>query len=259
MEKKMKHRKTNYTILGLLLPVAILAAWQLATSGGYVSTVILPSPEAFVEKFFSLVKGGILWKNLSVSFARVLKGYAIGAVLGIVIGIGVGQSKVIDRLLGTTIGVLRSIPIIGWIPLIILWAGIGEASKLIVIAMATFFSVWVNTVEGIRSVDSELLEVATMFEKDFPTVLWRVILPAATPGIITGLRLGISNAWKAVVTAELLAASSGLGYMISYAREMAQPAVVLIGVLIIGLVGWLLDIVLVRLQRHLVSWNTGKE
>ena len=98
-----------------------------------------------------------------------------------------------------------------------------------------------------------------MFEKDFPTVLWRVILPAATPGIITGLRLGISNAWKVVVTAELLAASSGLGYMISYAREMAQPAVVLIGVLIIGLVGWLLDMILVRLQRHLVSWNTGEE
>lgn len=251
----MKRRSINYKILGLLLPIVILLSWQFTTTGGYVSSVILPTPERFCEKFISLVQNGNLWKNLSVSFARVLKGYAIGATLGIVVGIGVGQSRIVEGIFGTTIGVLRSIPIIGWIPLIILWAGIGEASKLIVIAMATFFSVWVNTVEGIKSVDHELLEVAVMFEKDFPTILWRVILPAATPGIITGLRLGISNAWKAVVTAELLAASSGLGYMISYAREMAQPAVVLIGVLIIGLVGWVLDIILVRLQRHLLSWN----
>ena len=133
-----------------------------------------------------------------------------------------------------------------------------SGSKVVVIALATFFSVWLNSLEGMRAVDEKFKEVAVILEKNTFETMTKVVLPAATPGILTGLRMGISNAWKAVVTAEMLAASKGLGYMITYAREMVQTATVFIGVIIIGIVGWILDSLLLKLQNRLLGWNTSE-
>ena len=149
-------------------------------------------------------------------------------------------------------GVLRPIPMIGWIPLLILWMGIDEGSKVTVIAIGSFWELLLNTIHGINSVDKKYLEVAYILEKSKLITLIKVVLPSALPSILTGIRLGVGGAWKSVVAAELIAASSGIGYLISYAREVSQPGVMLVGLLTIGLIGLLIDFVILRVQHKII-------
>jgi sulfonate transport system permease protein len=140
------------------------------------------------------------------------------------------------------------------VPLFILWFGIGEKSKVLVIALGTLWPILLNTENGIRGTDMKLLEVAKILKKNKFSVLCQIILPSMIPALVTGVRLGLSNAWRGVVSAEMLGASRGIGYMISYAREMSRPALMFVGLLIIGIVGILIDILLFRFQQKLVRW-----
>ncbi len=236
-------------------PLLLVLLWLYVTETNIVNTNILPSPIRVVETFINLIANGQLWKNLSVSFLRVLKGFALGAVFGIIIGTVMGLSKSINKILSSLVGILRPIPMIAWIPMLILWLGIGEKSKVAVIFIGSFWPILLNTITGILSVDSKLLEVATVFEKNKLEILGKVVFPSATPSIITGIRLGFGTAWTCVVAAEMIAASSGIGYMITYARELSQPDVVLAGVFTIGIVGLLIDGILLRIQKTLLKWN----
>ncbi|MCR4895740.1 MAG: ABC transporter permease [Lachnospiraceae bacterium] len=239
----------------IIAPVFVLLLWLAVTEAGVVNTNILPSPVKVVKTFGALIESGKLWKNLSTSFFRVLKGFALGAVSGIFIGTAMGLSGSMNKILSSLVGILRPIPMIAWIPMLILWLGIGEKSKVAVIFIGTFWPVLLNTITGILSVDGKLLEVATVLEKSRLEVLGKVVMPSATPSIITGVRLGFGTAWTCVVAAEMIAASSGIGYMITYARELSQPDVVLAGVFTIGIVGLLIDAGLLRLQKKLLRWN----
>ena len=140
-------------------------------------------------------------------------------------------------------------------PLLILWYGIGEESKLIIIAIGTFWSVLLNTQHGISSTDIKFFEVAQLLEKNKITVLTKIIFPAALPSIFTGIRLGLSGAWKSVVAAEMIASVRGIGYMISYAREMSQPDVMFVGLLALGVIGLLIDLFVLQIQKKLIHWN----
>jgi sulfonate transport system permease protein len=144
---------------------------------------------------------------------------------------------------------------IAWIPMLILWAGIGEASKFAVIAIGTFWPVFLNTLQGIKNVDGKYLEVARILKKNKITTLCKVILPAALPSIFTGIRLGISSAWMSVVASEMIAASRGVGFLISYAREMSQPHIMWVGIAVIGLFGLVLDTLIVELERRVLRWR----
>jgi len=186
---------------------------------------------------------------------RVVKGFIIGTVLGIVIGSLMGVFEKVNKSLSVIVGILRPIPMIGWVPLLILWMGIDEGSKITVIALGTFWSVLINTIDGIRNVDRKYIEVAYILEKNKFTTLIKVVIPSALPSILTGIRLGFGNAWKAVVAAEMIAATSGIGYLISYARELSQPDVMLVGLLTIGLMGLLIDFVIIKIQNRVLSWN----
>ena len=168
-----------------------------------------------------------------------------------------GLSKYINSFLGSIVGILRPIPMIAWMPLLILWFGIAEKSKYVVIAIGTFWSVLLNTIHGIHSVDPKLKEVATVLEKKPITVLFKVVYPAALPGIFTGIRLGMGAAWSCVVAAEMIAATKGIGYMIMYARELSKPDVLLVGMLSIGLVGLIIDSGIMYLEKLILRWNVG--
>jgi sulfonate transport system permease protein len=148
---------------------------------------------------------------------------------------------------------------IAWIPLLILWLGIGEEPKVTVIAIGSFWPVLLNTIQGIHSVDPKLLEVASILEKSKWTVVTKVVLPSALPSIFTGIRLGIGSAWTCVVAAEMIAASQGIGFLITYAREMTQVHVVLVGVFSIGLIGLLIDTLILKLQNHILKWSVNTE
>lgn len=242
-------------LISIAAPILLLLLWQYATASGAASQAVLPSIRKVVETALKLIENGKLVGHLSISFQRVIKGFLLGSSVGIVIGVVMGYSKFFNRFLGSLVGILRPIPMIAWIPLLILWLGIGEETKVTLIALGTFWSVLLNTIHGIQSVDSKLLEVAKVLNKPTASIIFQVVLPSAIPSIITGLRLGFGIAWSCVVAAEMIAASQGMGYMITYARETSKPAEVMVGVLVIGLIGLLIDKVLLTIQKKIVRWN----
>lgn len=248
-------RKIQNFVLSIAAPVILVLVWMIATNTGAVRTTILPAPQRIVSTFISLCASGKLWQDMSVSILRVLRGFALGAICGTVIGSLMAFSPILNRIAGTMVSILRPIPMLAWIPILILWLGIGESSKTAVIFIGSFWPILLNTIHGIQSTDPKLLEVARILEKKQSVLIFKVYLPSALPSMFTGIRLGISSAWTCVVGAEMIAASSGIGYMIHYARELAQPARVYTGVICIGMVGVLIDKGLLALQRRLLNWS----
>lgn len=257
-KKKKKHKRIDeHFAITLILPVAVIILWQVAGSRGWLNASICPSPTRIVAAFMKQIGKGSLQNNVLVSLQRVVIGYAIGAVLGVLIGIITGLSRLADRILSLTFETLRPIPIIAWVPVLILWTGIGEESKIIVIVIGSFWSVFLNAADGIRNVDKKYIEVSTIFMKSRQEVITKVVLPAALPSIFTGLRLGVGTAWISVIGAELIAASAGLGYLISYSREMSQPANMFVGVFTIGIIGCLINVLIRQLEKRALKWNVN--
>lgn len=252
-----KKRFYDYFFFSLIIPVIILILWQLAYEAGMIRVHIVPSPSGIYEAFTKQVYKGTLQKHIAVSLRRVLFGYTLGCTLGITIGTLMGLSRIFERSMRFIIEILRPIPIVAWVPVLILWSGIGERSKIIVIAIGTFWSVLLNVIDGIRNVDKKYLEVSALFVKSRLEVIFRVILPAATPSIFTGLRIGVGSAWLSVIGAELIAASSGLGFLISYSRELAQPANMMVGVFTIGVIGWIINRSIQLFERRMLRWNVN--
>lgn len=255
MKSGKKGKWVQNFVLSVIAPVVLVIAWAIATNTGAIRTTILPAPQKIVSTFVSLCASGKLWRDMSISILRVLRGFALGAVCGMVIGSLMAFSPTLNRIAGTMVSILRPIPMLAWIPIVILWLGIGESSKTAVIFIGSFWPILLNTIHGIQSTDAKLLEVARILEKKRSVLIFKVYLPSALPSIFTGIRLGISSAWTCVVGAEMIAATSGIGYMIHYARELAQPAKVYTGVICIGLVGVLIDKGLLALQRRLLHWS----
>lgn len=253
--KKEKKFEDMFTA-SLIIPILLIVLWQIAAQKGKINVQLFPSPLKIWQAFVKSVQNGKLQANILISLKRVLIGYIYGAVLGVVVGILLGLSKKAYRLCSFLLEILRPIPIIAWVPVLIMILGIGEVSKVIVIMIGSFWAIFLNTYDGIRSVDSKYLEVSSMFMKTRTETVLRVMLPAALPGIFTGLRIGIGSAWISVIGAELIASSAGLGYMISYSREMAQPANMYVAVFIIGIIGYLINALLKLIEKRALRWNS---
>lgn len=248
--------KNLYKIIEhLILPIVILVIWQILFYTGIVNPILLPGPEKIWNSFINLIKAGSLYKNIGMSILRVIEGFLLAAIFGILLGIIVGLSKHFDRITNIVIQIVRPIPPIAWIPLAILWFGIGENSKIYIIFLGAFFPIFTNVVEGIHQVDKKLIEVARVLEISKGKLITKVIIPSALPFIMTGIRVGLSGAWMCVVAAELIASTSGVGYMISDARQLSQTDVVIVGMLIIGIIGKVMDVLLLRFQKSLVKWE----
>jgi sulfonate transport system permease protein len=248
-------RMGGYFILPLAVPLLLILVWELLSKKGFIRPTILPPPSDIWLVLVDMTTSGELPKHLLVSLVRVIKGFSVGALLGLVVGVLIGLSPRVERALVLITGLLRPIPIIAWVPVLILWVGIDEASKITVIAIGSFWPVLLNVVHGIRNTDKKYVEVATILEKSRWTLLTKVVLPSALPSIFTGIRIGIGIAWMSVVGAELIAASSGVGYMIMYARELSQADVMLVGVISIGITGLLIDYLIRTLETRLLKWN----
>lgn len=251
---KNKYRMVD-GLIGLIIPVVLIVLWQILGSKGIIHQTIMPKPTTLVEKLIPLIQKGILLRNIVASLRRVLIGYTIGSVLGIILGIIIGVFSFAEKLASIMIGVFRPIPALACIPLLILALGIGEESKIAVIMIGSFWPVLINTIHGIKSVDKKLIQLGVVMEKSKYTIITNIILPAAFPAVFTGLRLGISSSWTNIVAAEMIAASAGMGYMITYAREMSQPAQVLIGILSIGIIGLLIDAIVIWVEKKVVYWE----
>lgn len=253
MSKKQRLIR-NYIIM-IAAPAILLALWEILGSLGYLNAAIMPTPSKIGAKFIELVAEGKLQKHVLISAKRVLWGFLYGAVIGIVLGILMGQFEVVNKAFAVFVGVLRPIPTIGWVPLLILWFGLGESSKIIIIAMSSFWSLLINTIDGFGHIDRKYLEVSKIMEKDKIDTIIHIVIPSIFPSVFTGLRLGFGNAWRGVVAAEMIAASSGIGYMISAARELFRPAELMVGLLAIGLICLMIDTIILRIQKFVFRWN----
>ena len=176
-------------------------------------------------------------------------------ICGIAAGILIGLSEHAQRFTDLIIQILKPVPPIAWIPLVILWMGIGENSKVFLIFLGGFFTILQNVINGIRYTDKKLLEVASVMETPKWKYIFHLIIPAALPSIFTGLRVALGTCWTCVVAAELVASSSGIGYMISNARNFGQIDVVIVGMLAIGIVGKIMDFILLKIEKKVLAWN----
>lgn len=248
-------KNTSYTIEYFVLIIAIFAVWSLLENTGRLNPVILPSISTIIDTFVTSISNGTLVTNLVISVVRVLKGYALAAVLGIVLGILIGLSQHLRRLTDLLIQIIKPIPPIAWIPLVILWFGIGETGKVFLIFLGGFFTILINVIDGIRQVDQKLIEVSKVMETPFFKHIFLMIIPGAAANIFTGLRTGLSSCWMCVVAAELVSSTTGLGYMIMNARQFGQTDVVIVGMLTIGIIGKIMDSILKLIEDKIIRWN----
>ena len=237
------------------LPVALLLGWQLASHFGFLSSRILPEPWAVAKAFWSLTVSGELWLHLKTSLWRATVGFGIGAGLGLLLGLLTGSFRHAETLLDTTLQMVRNIPALALIPLVILWFGIDETAKLFLLAVGVFFPVYLNTFHGIRSADQGLIEMARSYGLSGWPLYRDVILPAAMPSILVGVRFSLGLVWVLLIVAETISAQAGIGYMTMNAREFLQTDVVLVGILLYALLGKLADLFSRRLEQHCLRWN----
>lgn len=236
----------------LTLPVIVIVGWEAVVRSQLVSPALLPSLERVIGTFWELIRSGQLGSDLLTSLGRLVKGYSLAVILGILFGVFMGISVRMNRFFVLVFDAVRQIPPLAWIPLIILWFGIGEISKVVIIFKAAFFPILLNTIGGIQQTPRSYLEVARLYEIRNFNLLCKVYLPAALPSILVGVRLGLSAAWMTMVAAELIAASSGLGYLINDGRELSQPDLVMVGMITIGMIGMVMDVLLRILGKSLL-------
>ncbi|QKS73303.1 ABC transporter permease [Paenalkalicoccus suaedae] len=242
-------------VLGLLFPALLIAGWEIGGRLELINTTLVPVPSTILATITALAADGSLWGHIGITLYRILWGFFWGTAVALVIGSFVAMSKVIEALLDPTIQAIRAIPSLAWVPLFILWLGIGEPSKVTLIALGVFFPVYLNTVGGIQSVDRKLIEVGKAYGLNTFQLVRRIILPASLPSFLIGLRSGLGLGWMFVVAAELLGASQGLGYLLVIGQNTFRPDTILASIVLFAILGKLTDFLLKKLQERALHWQ----
>ena len=231
--------------------IAIVAVWQLALILTGADPAILPPPLLTGETLVGMVANGEIFEHAGVSLGRVFTAWLLSACVAIPLGLAMGRFRMVERMLDPVVELFRPISPLAWIPMAIIWFGIGEAGKIFVIFIATFFPTILNTVAGVKDVDPVLVRAGRVLGCDNEWAIFRkVILPASLPHIVVGLRISFGTGWAAIIAAELVAAQSGLGYLIADGMEILRSDLVFVGMAVIGIVGVLFDSVFRFLHRR---------
>ncbi|PPA69040.1 ABC transporter permease [Jeotgalibacillus proteolyticus] len=255
LKRQRKQSITSYWVRGLALPASIILIWELAGLFELISATLLPRPSEILAAFRDLIVSGELFSHFTISLLRAIGGFLLGGALGLAAGLAVGFSKRTEQTLDPTLQMLRTVPTLAVIPLFILWFGFGEVSKILLISKAAFFPLYVNAFLGIRSVDSKLFDVAKVLQFSKWKQITTLILPAALPNILLGLRLSLGGAWLALVAAELMGSSEGVGYLIMDARQFSQTSIVFVGIIIFAVFGKASDSFVRYFERRLLKWR----
>lgn len=249
------HRHLASIALGLVVPLGLLVAWAAAAASGWLPEQILPAPRIVAETLVEMVRSGEFAQHAGISGLRVLAGFSLGAGLGLLLGAAMGLSRRIEDYVQPLFTALAQVPTLGWIPLLMLFLGIGETLKVVVIAKAALVPVTLNTAAGIRAIPEGYREVARAYRFTRVQTLRRLILPASVPPVFTGIRYGLTKAWTALVAVELLASAEGLGYLLVWGRQMFWLDTMIVAMALIGLVGVAMDAVLARIEARLQLWR----
>ncbi|MEM1362324.1 MAG: ABC transporter permease [Pseudomonadota bacterium] len=238
-----------------VVPLVLVLLWELSLQIGWVPRTLIAGPIDVVERFARLISNGVLFEHIAVSLQRLIIGFALGSFLGISLGVYVAYRPLGARMLEPTILSLIPVPPIAWIPLLIIFFGIGEGSKIALISIGSFCTLFIQAAYGIRTGDRMLVEMAHANNKSDASILWRVLLPGALPGILASMRVALALSWTLLIASEVIASSSGLGWLIWNARNFSRPDDMLVGMVTVGLLGKLSDWSLVQLEARLTRWR----
>lgn len=241
--------------LSLVLPVLLLIFWEVVTRYQFVEGHLLPAPSVIVETIASWAVDGSLWQHGGITLYRIFWGFIWGSLAAVALGSLVGMSNKAETMFDPLIQAFRAIPSLAWVPLFILWLGIGEPSKVTLISVGVFFPVYLNVVGGIQSVDRKLIEVGKAYGLSSFQLVRRIILPASMPSFLVGLRSGLGLGWMFVVAAELMGASQGLGYLLILGQNTLQPEVILASIVLFAVLGKITDYGLKKIQARVLHWQ----
>ncbi|MGX4642066.1 ABC transporter permease [Massilia sp. SYSU DXS3249] len=277
MEKRNWRREWQERAIGMVVPLLAIVLWQAAASGGLVNPQVLPAPSDVGRKWleyllpltpfaeytdggwWSWAFSGELVVDTLTSLYRVVVGFAIGGALALPLGLAMGASPAVYAWMNPLVQILRPIPPIAYIPLAILWFGLGNPPAVFLIALGAFFPVLMNTIAGVRQVDGIYLRASRNLGASRGTMFLRVILPAAVPYILSGVRIGIGTAFIVVIVSEMIAVNNGLGFRILEAREYFWSDKIIAGMITIGMLGLAIDVGMNRLNNYLLRWHRGLE
>lgn len=245
-------RPGGRTAVGLIVPALLLLLWWALTAAGVFSGVQLPPPAWVAEAAVDLAARGTLWHHIAISVQRVLVGFLIGGALGLLVGSVLGLSRWADALLAPTIGALRAVPSLAWVPLLILWMQIGEESKVTLIAIGAFFPVFTTVYAALRHVDPHLVEAGRAYGYHGVRLLGTVQLPAVVPAMFSGLRLALAQAWLFLVAAELIASSMGLGFLLTDSQNNGRTDRLILAIIQLAVLGKISDWLLGFVERWAV-------
>jgi NitT/TauT family transport system permease protein len=254
-------RRFRDPLLAIIFPALVLLFWHLATYGRKYS--LIPPPIDVARALYDLAFGGLyddaysqtLHIHLLASLSRVYGGFAIAATLAVPLGLMIGRLSIMRRLFDPTLQVLRPIPVTAWLPLSMIIFGLGPRSAFFLVCLGAFYPILINTIFGVRSVDLRLFEAASMLGCRSTAQFYRVVLPASLPAIFTGLRLGLGFAWVVIVVGEMTGVPTGLGAIIMEARQLSRTEIVICGMIVIGVAGFISDRLVVLLGKRLLRWS----
>ncbi|WP_409258942.1 taurine ABC transporter permease TauC [Pseudomonas kielensis] len=252
-----RHLGTRW--ISVLTLVSLITLWWAVTATGLIEPLFLPPPSAVLQKGWLLATSGYmdatLWQHLGASLERIGLGLGFAVLTAVPVGIAIGHNRIARGVLDPLIEFYRPIPPLAYLPLIVIWCGIGELSKVLLIYLAIFAPIAIATATGVRTVDPTKLRAAQSLGATRGQLIRHVILPSALPDILTGVRIGLGVGWSTLVAAELIAATSGLGFMVQSAAQFLVTDVVVLGILVIALIAFAMEMGLRALQRKLVPWH----
>lgn len=238
-------------------PLSVLAVWSVVSGAGIVDPRVLPAPWTVLNTLVRLWTDGTLAADIVTSLTRAAAGFAVGLVVGVVLALLAGLTRIGDAFIDGTVQVKRAIPTLGLIPLLILWLGIGESFKIVTIALGVFVPIYINLVAALQGIDNRFVELAQVAGLNRLQFIREVVFPGALPGFFTGLRLSVNISWLSLVVLEQINATSGLGYMMYQAQNYGQVDVIMVGLLIYATFGFVTDLVVRALERKALSWRRG--
>ncbi|QOW44582.1 MULTISPECIES: ABC transporter permease [Acinetobacter] len=254
----LKNKLLLSWVVGAIFPLVVLWLWHISVEKNWVNPLLLPAPDLVWTALKDLYGSGELWANLSISLTRIAYGFSAGIVIALILGLSMGLSRTVEAYVWPTFKVINLIPVVGWIPLLILLVGIDEALKIVLIAKSALVPMTINVFKGVRNIPTALTEVANVYQLNTWSRFKYLVLPGAFLSFIGGLRLSLASAWGALVAVELLASSEGIGYLMVYGRQIFQLDVVMATVIVIGVVGFAFDLIIRLIQKRFSAWTTQK-
>ncbi|HEX8427674.1 ABC transporter permease [Hymenobacter sp.] len=240
---------------GAVLPAVLLLVWEVLAHVGVLPPNLLPAPSRVLATIWQMAVTGELWEHLGITLWRVALGFLLGSALATVFGALTGYSRTLNQLLDPLLQGIRNIPSLAWVPLFILWMGIYETSKVVLIAVGVFFPVYLNLMSGIQGVDRKLIEVGRVYRLSGLQLVRRIFMPATLPAYFVGLRSGLGLGWMFVVAAEIMGANKGLGFLLVDGQMTGRPQTILASILLFAVLGQLTDALLSLLSRRLLRWQ----